>query len=163
MDTGWQVLFTGLGATALMDVAMIARKRVFGVALPDYGLVGRWLGHMPRGRFVHPRIAAAAAVDGERWIGWSAHYAIGVAFAALLYGVAGAAWFHAPTICIALTVGIGTVAAPFFVMQPAMGAGIAANRTPRPTAARVQSIATHAIFGLGLYGAGLLSSLVAVP
>jgi hypothetical protein len=36
-------------------------------------------------------------------------------------------------------------------MQPGMGAGIAASRTPRPVAARMQSLLTHIIFGLGLY------------
>jgi hypothetical protein len=56
-------------------------------------------------------------------------------------------------------VGVGTVAAPFLLMQPAMGAGVAASRTPRPAAARLQSLITHAIFGLGLYGSGLLVSL----
>ena len=53
-----------------------------------------------------------------------------------------------------LAVGIGSVAAPFLVMQPGMGAGIAARRTPRPGAARFQSLVTHAIFGLGLYATG---------
>jgi Protein of unknown function (DUF2938) len=43
-------------------------------------------------------------------------------------------------------------------MQPGMGAGIAASRTPRPGAARVQSLLTHAIFGLGLYAAAWLQS-----
>jgi hypothetical protein len=59
-----------------------------------------------------------------------------------------------PTIGPALIVGVGSVAAPFLVMQPGMGAGIAASRTPRPSAARLQSLVTHAIFGVGLYGAG---------
>jgi hypothetical protein len=163
MDIGTQVLFTGIGATALMDAAMVARERFLGIAQPDYGLVGRWLGHMARGRFAHSRIAAAPAVKGERAIGWAAHYAIGIAFAGLLYGTAGAGWFRAPTIGIALAVGVATVAAPFLVMQPAMGAGFAASRTPRPNAARAQSLVTHALFGLGLYGAGLLSSLIAAP
>jgi len=160
MDVAGNVLLTGIGATALMDAAMVARGRLLGIAAPDYGLVGRWIGHMPRGRFAHTRIASAPAVKGERAIGWAAHYAIGIAFAALLYGLAGAEWFRAPTIGIALAVGIGTVAAPFLVMQPAMGAGLAASRTPRPNAARAQSLATHAIFGLGLYAAGLFSSLI---
>lgn len=40
-------------------------------------------------------------------------------------------------------------------MQPGMGAGIAASRTPNPRAARLQSLVTHAVFGLGLYLAGL--------
>jgi hypothetical protein len=163
MDIHMQVLFTGTGATALMDVAMVARERFLGIPQPDYGLVGRWIGHFPNGQFVHPRIAAVPAVDGERWIGWAAHYAIGIAFAALLFAVVGEGWFRAPTIGVALAVGIATVAAPFLVMQPAMGAGFAASRTPRPNAARAQSLVTHAIFGLGLYGAGLLSNLIAAP
>jgi hypothetical protein len=52
------------------------------------------------------------------------------------------------------------VAAPFLVLQPGMGAGIAASRTPRPAAARFQSVITHAIFGLGLYAAGWLTNLL---
>jgi hypothetical protein len=32
-----------------------------------------------------------------------------------------------------------------------MGAGVAASRTPRPGVARVQSVITHGIFGIGLY------------
>lgn len=163
MELGWQVVFTGIGATALMDAAMLARRRLLGMPLPDYGLVGRWIAHMPRGRLVHERMASVAAVTGERAIGWAAHYAIGIGFAALLYAVAGGDWFRAPTMGIALTVGLCTVAAPFLVMQPAMGAGFAASRAPRPNAARLQSFFTHAIFGLGLYAAGLLSTFFPAP
>ena len=52
------------------------------------------------------------------------------------------------------------MAAPFLVTQPGMGAGFAGSRTPRPAAARLQSLATHAIFGLGLYLAGWATSLL---
>ncbi|MEZ0237260.1 MAG: DUF2938 family protein [Methylophilaceae bacterium] len=41
-----------------------------------------------------------------------------------------------------------------------MGAGIAASRTPRPNAARIQSLITHGVFGLGLYIAGWLTKLM---
>lgn len=141
----------GAGATALMDLWAIARKRLLGVPAPNYELVGRWLAHMPRGRFRHEAIADAEPVRGERFIGWGAHYLIGVAFAALLPIIWGPGWIQHPTLGPALIVGIGTVAAPFLVMQPGMGAGFAASRTPRPAAARLQSLATHAVFGLGLY------------
>lgn len=152
-------VLTGMGATAVMDLWSMARKRLFGIPPPDYRLVGRWLAHMPRGRFRHQAIAASSPVRGERFIGWFAHYLIGIAFAALLLGIWGLAWIHRPTIGPALVVGIGTVAAPWLVMQPGMGAGIAAHRTPRPAAARFQSLVTHAIFGLGLYVAGWAASL----
>jgi len=156
-------LFVGVGATAVMDVWGIARRRLLGIAAPDYGLVGRWLAHMLRGRFAHASIAVAAPVRGERAIGWAAHYAIGIVFAALLPAVWGPAWLRQPTLGPALIVGIGTVAAPFLVMQPGMGAGIAASRTPRPSAARVQSLVTHLIFGFGLYAVGLAASLMLAP
>jgi hypothetical protein len=154
MDYLIGTLFIGAGATMVMDFWAIARKRLFGIAPPDYGLVGRWLAHMPAGRFRHDRISASPPVRGERLIGWTAHYLIGMAFAAILLGIWGLGWVHRPTLGPALAVGVGTVAAPFLVMQPGMGAGIAASRTPRPAAARLQSLVTHAIFGLGLYAAG---------
>ena len=156
-------LLIGVGATAVTDLWTIARQRLLGVPLPNYGLVGRWLAHMPRGCFRHDSITAAERVRGERLIGWTAHYLIGIAFAAILPGVWGREWLHYPALVPALIVGIGTVAAPFLVMQPGMGAGIAASRTPRPAAARFQSLATHAIFGLGLYAAGWATSFMYVP
>lgn len=163
MDFRISTLITGVDATALMDLWAIARKLLLGTAAPNYGLVGRWLGHMRRGRFRHESIAAAPPVHGERLIGWGAHYLIGIAFAGLLLGVWGLAWIQQPRIGPALAVGIGSVAAPFLVMQPGMGAGIAASRTPRPAAARLQSLATHAIFGLGLYAAGWSTRLLYMP
>jgi hypothetical protein len=152
-------VLTGAGATAAMDLWAIVRRRLLGVAPLDYGLVGRWLGHLARGRFRHERIAVAPPVVGERAIGWAAHYLTGIAFAALLLAVWGLEWARHPTIGPALIVGIGSVAAPFFVMQPGMGAGIAASRTPRPSTARLQSLVTHAIFGVGLYAAGWMAAL----
>ena len=56
----------------------------------------------------------------------------------------------------ALLVGVVTVAAPFLLMQPGMGAGIAASRTPRPAIARVHSLLNHLAFGAGLYLSALL-------
>jgi len=130
-----------------------------GTPLPDYGLVGRWLGGMPRGRFRHPRITATPAVRGEQAIGWAAHYATGIAFAAVFMAMLGAAVISRPTILPALIFGVATVAAPFFLMQPGMGAGIAARNAPRPATARLQSLVTHAIFGIGLFAAARLLNI----
>ena len=153
-------LVTGAGATAVMDVWAVARERLFRIPALDYALVGRWLAHLARGRFRHERIAAAPPVRRERLIGWTAHYLIGIAFAAMLLAIWGLDWARQPTLGPALIVGIGSVAAPFLVMQPGMGAGVAASRTPRPAAARFQSLVTHGIFGLGLYAAGWVTSFL---
>jgi hypothetical protein len=147
-------VISGIGATAIMDGWGIARKPLLGISSPDYGMVGRWLGHMAQGRFRHASIAASPPVNGERLIGWSAHYAIGIVFAGLLIGICGIEWIQHPTPGPALAVGIGTVAAPLFLMQPGMGLGIAAWRSSHPNKARIHSLITHAVFGLGLYAAG---------
>jgi hypothetical protein len=148
------VVITGVGATLVMDLWGAIRQRALGIPAPNYGLVGRWFAHMAWGRFRHASIAAAAPMPYERLIGWSAHYLIGIAFAGLLVGIWGLQWLRAPTLVPALLVGVATVAAPFLLMQPGMGAGIASSRTPRPWAARLQSLLTHTIFGAGLYAAG---------
>ncbi len=152
-------VLVGAGATAMMDFWMIARKKLLGMPPPDYGLVGRWVAYLAAGRFRHDRIAATPPVRGERAIGWATHYLVGIAFAAILLGIWGIEWIRLPTIGPALLVGIGSVAAPFLVMQPGMGAGIAASRTPHPSAARVQSLVTHTVFGVGLYAAGWIAGL----
>lgn len=153
-------LYIGIEATAVMDLWGLARKPLLGIAPPNYALVGRWIAYMTHGRFRHDSIAASAPVRGEHIIGWTVHYLTGIAFAAMLIGIWGTAWVQQPTIGPALAVGIGAVAAPFFLMQPGMGAGIAASRTPRPASARLQSLITHGVFGLGLYAAGQVVHLV---
>jgi hypothetical protein len=144
-------ILTGVGATALTDLWGLLRRRLLGMPVPNYAHVGRWIGHMRHGRFRHEAIAQAAPVRHEAALGWTAHYVIGVAYAALLPAVWGSGWFCAPTPAPALTVGIATVLAPFLLMQPGMGAGLFARRTPRPAVARLHSLAMHAVFGAGLY------------
>lgn len=97
---------------------------------------------------------------GEHIIGWTAHYVIGTAFAALLIGIGGLAWVQEQTSGPALLVGVSTLAAPLLLMQPGMGAGIDASRTPRPASAPLHSLITHALFGLGLYATSLVEHLI---
>ena len=151
------ILVTGIGATAMLDLWTFLRKSWFGVPAPDYGLVSRWMAGMLRGQFRHQSIAAASPVSGELLIGWVAHYLIGIAYAVLLVLLFGREWLQQPSIGPALLVGIVTVAAPFFIMQPGMGAGIAASRTPNPNAARLHRLVSHAIFGLGMYASALMA------
>jgi hypothetical protein len=158
MNLAGCTLVLGLGATAVMDAWGIARRPLLSLPRPDYGLVGRWLVHMAHGRFRHDAIAASAPMRGEALVGWSAHYLTGVAFAAVLVGLWGVEWLRHPTLWPALAVGLGSTAAPFLLMQPGMGAGIASARARRPGAARLQTIVTHTVFGLGLYAAGHLVS-----
>lgn len=151
MEMVVRVALIGLAGAALMDVWGLTLRRGFGIPTLDYALLGRWVGHLSRGRLTHERIATADAVRGERPLGWALHYAIGIAFAWVLVAIWGPSWLRAPTPGPALAVGLATVAAPWLVMQPAMGAGIAGSRTPSPRATRLRNLGTHAVYGIGLY------------
>jgi len=153
-------LVVGVGATAVMDIWGLVRHPLLGMPRMDYALLGRWVGHMAAGQFRHRAIGSSAPVRGERLVGVAVHYLIGTGFAALLLAAWGLDWLHRPTLAPALVVGLATVAAPLLVMQPAMGAGLAARRAPRPGAVRLQSLLTHAVYGLGLYLAGWADHLV---
>jgi hypothetical protein len=112
---------------------------------------------------MHDNIAEASPIPGEHIIGWSAHYAIGITWAALLLAIWGLDWARHPTPLPALIVGLVTLVAPFFIMQPGMGTGIAASKTPSPNVARLKSIVSHTVYGIGLYGSAVLSALLIRP
>ena len=151
----------GAGATFGMDLWNFALKRVFGIPSLNVCLLGRWVLHMPEGRFRHPSIAAAEPKPQECPIGWMAHYATGVLFAVVfVFVVAPGTWLVRPTLWPAVLYGIVTVVFPLFVMQPAFGLGMASSRAPRPAQARLKSLGTHIVFGLGLYGCALGLSYV---
>jgi len=142
----------GIGATALMDLWLWLLSRL-GVPSTGFAMVGRWVGHFGRGEFAHAAISKAAPIPFERGLGWLTHYLVGIGFAMLLVGLQGAAWLERPTPGPALAFGVLTVAAPWFVMQPAMGAGFLALKTPTPLKNGVRNLANHAVFGVGLYAA----------
>ncbi len=153
-------LVMGAAGAALMDVWTLLLRRRFNVPTLDYALLGRWIGHMARGRFVHERIAISERIRGERALGWVAHYAIGVAFALLLLAIWGLEWARDPSILPAMAIGLGTILAPWLIMQPGMGAGVAASRTTDPRSTRMRNLGTHAVYGLGLYVAAAALALV---
>jgi len=166
MNDGVELLVRGVlvgaGGAALMDAWALLARRAFGIQGLDYAMLGRWIGHLPRGRFFHERIASADPVRGERLLGWASHYAIGIAFAFLLLAIVGLDWARSPTIGPPMLVGLGTIVAPWFVLQPGMGAGIAASKTPHPRAARLRNLATHAVYGLGLYVSAVALSVLSI-
>jgi hypothetical protein len=141
----------GIGATLVMDLWNLFLKRTFGIPSLNYCVLGRWLCHMPGGTVVHASIAAAPRQPFECAVGWIAHYTIGVVFALLFVVVTSGDSLARPTVLPALLYGLGTVVFPFFIMQPSFGLGIAASRTPKPTQARLKSLVTHTVFGVGLY------------
>jgi hypothetical protein len=145
----------GIGASLIMDLWNVLLKRTLGLPSLDYCLLGRWIRHMPEGTFWHASIASAPRKPLECMVGWMAHYTIGAILALGFVLVTAPDWLERPTLLPALLYGVGTVVLPFFVMQPALGLGVAASRTPHPMQARVKSLVTHTVFGVGLYSCAL--------
>jgi hypothetical protein len=141
----------GIGATLAMHLWNLFLKRAFRIPSLNYCLLGRWFRHMPSGTFRHASIAAAPQKPLECTVGRIAHYTIGVVLALVFVLSISPGWLARPTVLPALLFGIGAVVFPFFIMQPSLGLGIAASRTPNPTQARVKSLVTHIVFGVGLY------------
>jgi hypothetical protein len=154
IETTARIVLLGAGATAVMDLWLALLKRM-GVQTLNFAFIGRWVAHLFHGRLTHPSIAKAQPVPGELAWGWLTHYAVGIAFAGLLVALEGVAWIQAPSALPALAVGLCTVAFPLFVMQPAMGLGFAASRTPAPLKSCLRSMINHTVFGLGLYLAAI--------
>lgn len=146
-----EIALIGIGATLIMDIWAILQKLFFRIPSLDYRLVGRWIGHMCKGRFFHDTIFRTKPIHGETVIGWLAHYVIGITFSFLLIGIAGTEWLKEPTFFPALGAGIISVVAPLFIMQPGFGFGIAGSKTPNPGIARRRSLVAHASYGIGLY------------
>lgn len=154
-----RTLMVGAGATMVMDLWALVLKRL-GVPSLNFAFLGRWIGHLPEGRFIHESIAKAAPVKGELLFGWCAHYAIGISFAALLLSTFGLQWARSPSLLPALLIGLVTVVAPLFILQPALGAGIASSKTAAPLFNSVKSVVTHTVYGLGLYLAALATASI---
>jgi len=122
-----------------------------GISGPDWAMVGRWVGHMPSGHFTHADIYRSAPVRGERALGWAVHYATGVIYGWLLVALWGVEWLREPTLFPPMLLLWLCLVAPYFVMMPGMGEGIAASRTKHPNIERVKSVVGHSVFGLGMY------------
>ena len=156
-----RAILIGAGATLVMDVWAAVLRR-FGVASLNFAFLGRWVGHLRDGRWAHESIAKAAPVRHELLIGWCAHYLIGVSFAALLLATFGREWARSPTLYPALLIGVTTVVAPLFVLQPALGLGVASSKTPTPLFNTLKSLVTHTVFGFGLFLAAHATALLPI-
>ncbi|AWM14735.1 DUF2938 domain-containing protein [Flavobacterium sp. NRK F10] len=157
MVTVLKIIAIGIGATLTMDIWAYILS-IFNIKSLDYRLVGRWIGSMTKGKFKHDKIIHTTPFPNESLIGWIAHYFIGIAFVFLLVLIYGTEWIENPTLQPALFIGLLTTIAPFFLMQPSFGFGIAGSKLPEPNIARLKSIITHFIYGLGIYIASLGSS-----
>lgn len=146
----------GMGATLTFDLWAQFLKFAFKIPPSNICLVGRWIRYMADGTFTHSNLFNAPPKSAECSVGWISHYLIGITFAFLFLLIMGNHWLEFPTLFPALAFGIITVLAPFFIMQPAFGLGIAASKTQHPAQSRLRSLMNHAAFGFGHFFFGWL-------
>ncbi|WP_262027515.1 DUF2938 domain-containing protein [Microvirga sp. Mcv34] len=156
IDFLYRTILIGIGATVVFDLWGLFLKHAFGLPGANWGLVGRWFCHLAGGTVYHEDIAKARPFAHEKSVGWIGHYAVGILFAAILLAVTPPGWVQQPTLGPALIVGLVTVSAGWFLLQPGMGAGFAASKRPNAGQIRALNIAGHVVFGLGLYASAFL-------
>ena len=153
-----RAILMGLGATLTFDLWTLFLKHAFKVAPSNICILGRWLLYMPEGIFRHSSIGSALPKSAECQAGWIAHYLIGILFAIAFVAFMGSSWLEHPALLPAVVFGVVTVLAPFLIMQPSFGLGLAGSKTSNPTQTRLRSLMSHTAFGIGLYLFGSVAS-----
>jgi hypothetical protein len=151
-----RAVLMGIGATLTFDLWGLLLKYALRIPPSNICLVGRWIRYMPAGVFSHANITASPRKRAECLVGWMAHYLIGVTFACIFVAVMGNSWLQRPSLIPAVAFGLFTVLAPFLIMQPSFGFGVAASKSANPGQARIRTLMNHLAFGIGLYLFGLL-------
>ena len=146
----------GCFATIVLDLWALVAKQLLKIPPPSWPMVGRWLGHMKNGQFIHRPIANASPVIGEAAMGWGFHYLIGIAYGIAYIAILKTYFNEQISLMAALLLAWALLVAPWFVLQPGLGAGVFARKAPNPNLLRLGSIAGHTMFGFGLYLGALL-------
>lgn len=156
LDLIWNGILIGIGATIAMDVWAIVLAQFPGESMPNWAPVGRWFSHLPRGTVFHADIGQSELYPGETAVGWIGHYAVGILYGVIFLLFMGQNWLAHPTFLPAWIWGIITVGAGWFLLQPALGIGWAASKTPNPTKVRIMNLIAHSWFAAGMYATALV-------
>src|ERR1043165_4198354 len=105
MDPVLRVLMMGVAATVAIDVWATFANKVLGWPRTNWGMVGRWIGHMRDGRFMHASIGSSPPIAHEAVLGWTFHYLVGCLYAALYLAYAAIAHMGRPTLMSAVLFG----------------------------------------------------------
>jgi hypothetical protein len=151
MEQPLRILVMGISATVAIDLWATFANRILGWPRTNWGLVGRWIGHMRDGQFAHVSISSSPAVVHESVLGWVFHYVVGCIYAALYLLYVSTVQMGRPSLVSAVLFGLVTILSPWLLMQPALGLGICASKAPRSNLVRLQNLIIHTVFGLALY------------
>ena len=146
----------GIGGTVFMDLWSVLLNRVFAIAPPNWGLVGRWVFHLKHGVVFHSDIQTEQETAGETYIGWAFHYGVGIIYGVVFIALIGADWLRDSSFLRVWVFSVTTLAAGWFLLHPGLGLGIALSKTPNPHFVRAMGLLGHSVFGFGMWGTALL-------
>ena len=152
------ILLISIIATASTDLWSVVLHFGFGYKI-DWHLEGRWLGHLLQGELIYI-IPQSAPIAHEELLGWIVHYIVGFLITSVYYFLVVLEFKKTPVWYTALIFTWAMMIFPFFILQPAMGMGIASTFAPNPWLNRLITFLAHTMFGLGLYLGCLLDGLV---
>ncbi len=155
-----QTLLVGIIATATLDIWQQIYRLVFGAPITDWAMIGRWVGHIPEGKFVQPDIGKAPPIANEYSLGWIAHYVVGIGYAVVYLLLMRFVVGSPPSFISAMVFGAVSVGVTWFFMEPILGAGIMGSKIPRQARAMAHDFTSHLSLGLGLYVGALVAGLI---
>ena len=141
----------GIGGTVAMDIWTVVLSKLGIAPFPNWAMPGRWFGHVFKGRLFHDDIGAVAPVRGDLALGWGLHYGVGVIYGVVFAMLAGVVWVASPDFLSVWIFSLITIAAGWFLLQPGMGLGWAASKTPNPSKVRILGLAAHTVFAVGMW------------
>lgn len=149
------VLFTlvvGVGSTIVLDVWARFLRRWFGIPGANWGIVGRWLLGLAAGKPVYRGENVQAPNLGERVLGWTFHYLVGIAYAAFYPLIWGAGFMASPSPGPVLLIGLGlSTLAGMAILTPGLGGGFFAAKAPDQGRRIALSLLNHSVFAAGQY------------
>ncbi|MCA0941206.1 DUF2938 domain-containing protein [Salipiger pacificus] len=148
----------GLGGTVAMDLWALLLHLVLGTPRPAWRNQGRWVVRALGGNVFHDDITATPPIPNESAVGWSFHYAVGIAYGVIFVILAGEGWLEEPGFAPLWLFALVTIGAGWFLMHPGMGLGWALSKTPTPWKGRALGLLAHTVFGLGMWAVALLAT-----
>lgn len=146
-----EIIVVGVIATATLDIWQQIYRMLTGMPITNWAMIGRWAAYIPNGQFVQQNIGETPAVPNEKALGWIVHYAVGIGYAVVYLFLMWFIFQSPPDFISAMIFGAISVSVTWFMMEPILGAGMMASKTPKPPAVMTQDFTSHLSFGFGLF------------
>ena len=145
-----QSMLIGALSTFFMDVVALFRERFFQIKPLNYAFIGRWFLTFKDGKIIHKNITQSSSKKFERAFGWGIHYLTGILWV-YLYLILKSIYAFEHLFMSILIFSLCTTLLPLMLIQPALGFGFFAAKTPNPWLGVKNSVIAHVAFGIGLY------------